>query len=115
MPSNAYTNHLDVLLRDAEEIHDAHGRLRTGLPGRQWGLGALNRAVVVLCVSSWEAYIEQILMECIDLLRPAAAPYQAWATLNASTRGDIGRFNNPNAENTQRIFADSLGLQDGRW
>ena len=54
MPSHAYTNHLEVLLADAEELDSAHTRLRTGQRGRQWGLGAINRAVVVLCVSSWE-------------------------------------------------------------
>jgi hypothetical protein len=48
MASNAFTQHLEILLHDAEELEAAHRQLRTGLPGRQWGLGALNRAVVVI-------------------------------------------------------------------
>jgi hypothetical protein len=50
MPSTAFTQHLLVLLEDADELNDAHVQQRTGRPGRQWGLGAINRAVVVLCV-----------------------------------------------------------------
>ncbi len=52
MPSKAYRDHLVVLLSDAEELTKAHKKLRTGKPGRQWGLGSLNRAVVVSAVSA---------------------------------------------------------------
>jgi hypothetical protein len=112
MPSNAYTKHLQILLKDAEEISVAHKQLRTGQRGRQWGLGALNRAVVALCVSSWEAYVEQLLIESVELLRPGAPPLNAWATLNASARSDVHRFNTPNAENTKKLFAENLGITD---
>jgi len=97
MPSNAFSAHLQVLLQDAEELDDAHRQLRTGQVGRQWRLGALNRAVIVICV---------------ELLRPGAPPLGAWPALNASARNAIGRFNNPNAENTRRLFAENLGLPD---
>jgi len=112
VPSDAFTKHLQVLLKDAEELDEAHRELRTGEAGRQWKLGALNRAVVVICVSSWEAYVEKILIECVDLLKPAAPPLGNWPSLSASARSDIGRFNNPNAENTRRLFAENLGLAD---
>jgi hypothetical protein len=112
VPSNAFTNHLEVLLKDAEELDEAHRQLRTGAAGRQWKLGALNRAVVVTCVSSWEAYVEKVLVECTDLLKPSAPPLGIWPSLSASARSDIGRFSNPNAENTRRLFADNLGLED---
>jgi hypothetical protein len=55
MPSRANLNLLEVLLADAAERAAAHARLRTGQPGRQWGLDAINRAVVVRCVSAWES------------------------------------------------------------
>src|ERR1700732_3834642 len=109
MASKAYSAHLQILLGDAEELDAAHRKLRTRKRGRQWGLGALNRAVVITCVSSWEAYIEKLIIESLELLRPAAPPLGLWPALNASVRSDIGRFNNPNAENTRRLFADSLG------
>lgn len=93
-------------------MQDAHKRLRTGQAGRQWGLGALNRAAVVLAVSSWEAYLEEVVRECLEALRPAAPPLGVWPALNASVRGDLGRFNTPNAENARRLFLESFGVQD---
>lgn len=112
MPSNAYTNHLHILLADVREIDDAHRELRTEIAGRQWRLGALNRAAVVLAVSSWEAYVEEVVRECLEFLRPAAPPLGVWPALNASVRGDLGRFNTPNAENTRKLFLESFGIQD---
>jgi len=119
MPSNAYTNYLVVLLRDVRELQNAHKELRTGQVGRQWGLGALNRAAIVLAVSSWEAYLEQVVIECLEALRPGVPPLGVWPALNASVRGNLGRFNTPNAENTQKLFLESFGIQnvtdDWRW
>jgi hypothetical protein len=112
MPSQAYTNHLDILLADAAELNSAHTRLRTGNRGRQWGLGALNRAVVVLCVSAWEAYLEEIIKESVEAMRPAAPPMGSWSSLKATALSEIGRFNNPNVDNTTKLFASCLGLPD---
>ena len=63
MNSRSFTNHLDILLADATELSDAHTRLRTGAAGRQRGLGAINRAAIVLCVSAWESYVEEIILK----------------------------------------------------
>jgi hypothetical protein len=112
MPSNAYTNHLVVLLEDARELQAAHKQLRTGLAGRQWRLGALNRAAIVLTVSSWEAYLEEVVREGLEALRPLAPPLGVWPALNASVRGDLGRFNTPNADNTRKLFLESFGIPD---
>jgi hypothetical protein len=113
MASNAFTQHLLVLLQDADELLDVHSQLRTGGPGRQWGLGGLNRAVVVTCVSAWEAYVEEVLVEAVTAIRPpAGGPLGNWAALNASARSAIGRFNNPNVENVRLLISDALGLPD---
>lgn len=112
MPSLAYTSYLDVLLKDAEELEAAHKRLRTGKVGRQWKLGALNRGVVVLCVSAWEAYVEEIIKEAVQAIRPPAPPMGNWPSLNAAARSQVGRFNNPNPDNVRSLIADSIGLAD---
>lgn len=113
MPSNAYDNHLVVLLRDARELTQAHERLRTGLRGRQWELGALNRAVVVMSVSAWEAYIEEVLREAIIALRPVPpAALGNWSALFAAARSQIGRFNTPNVQNVRGLISDFIGLAD---
>src|SRR5437667_3167935 len=111
MPSNAFTQHLVVLLEDAEELLAVHTQLRTGRPGRQWGLGALNHAVVVMCVSAWEAYIQEVIVEAITAIRPASGvPLGNWVALNASARSLVGRFNNPNVDNVRMLISDALGL-----
>ena len=112
MASQAFTVHLEVLLADAEELDDAHTRLRTGQAGRQWRLGAINRAAVVICVSSWEAYVEELIKEAIEALRPAGPALGAWPALKGSALGAIGRFNNPNTQNTVQLFSTCLGLAD---
>jgi len=112
MSSNAYSTRLETVLADADELNDAHAGLRTGTAGRQYGLGALNRAVVVMCVSAWEAYIEEVMKECLSLLRPPTRPLGVWPALNATARTQIGRFNNPNAQNTKKLFRDCIGLDD---
>ncbi len=113
MASNAYTQHLQVLLQDAEDLLNAHARLRTGRAGRQWSLGALNRAVIVLCVSAWEAYVEEVVKEALTAIRPAVGtPLGSWPALNASARSAIGRFNNPNVDQVRALLTESLGLPD---
>lgn len=112
MPSRAFTDYLDALLKDAEEIQNAHTELRTGNPGRQWGLGGLNRASVVMCVSAWEAYVEELIKESLEKMKPAGAPLGNWPALNASARSEIGRFNNPNPDKVRMLFADGIGLQN---
>jgi hypothetical protein len=72
----------------------------------------LNRAVVVTCVAAWEAYIEELLRESLNVLRPSAPPLGLWPALNASVRGQLGRFNTPNTENVRALISDALGLQD---
>ncbi len=112
MPSNAYNDRLETVLADADEINSGHKKLRTGSPGRQYGLGSLNRAVIVMCVSAWAAYVEEVVKECLDILRPAAPPYGVWPAHNATVRNLAGRFNNPNVQNTQELIRNSIGLDD---
>jgi hypothetical protein len=112
MASNAYTEYLEALLADAAELSDAHRRLRTGLPGRQWGLGAVNRAAVVLCVSAWEAYVEEIAKEALEAMRPAGVATGAWTALRAPAFAQIKRFNTPDSGNTKQLFASCLGVAD---
>jgi RiboL-PSP-HEPN len=114
VPSSAFTVHLQQLLRDAEELDRAHARLRTGNPGRQYGLASLNRATVVMTVSAWESYIEELMRECLGVLRPVAPPLDPWPALNAYILGLLGRFHTPNAVNVTNLINNSLGLADVR-
>jgi hypothetical protein len=104
--------HLVPLLEDAAHLLTASTQLPVGIPGRPSRMTALNRAVVVICVSAWEAYIEALVREALDLLRPPAPPLGLWPALNATVRGQLGRFNNPNTENIRLLISDAIGLQD---
>lgn len=112
MPSNALDGHLLPLLWDADHLGAASDQLPAGIPGRPFRLAALNRAVVVTCASAWEAYIEELVRESVNALRPAAPPLGLWPALNATVRGQLGRFNTPNTDNIRLLISDALGLQD---
>jgi hypothetical protein len=113
LPSNAFTDHLEQLLLDAEELDDAHTELRTGNPGRQYGLASLNRAIVVMSVSAWEAYVEELIRESVRALRPPGPPFGlSWPPLNAYAMGLLSNFNTPNQVNVERLIRNCLGLAD---
>jgi hypothetical protein len=65
-----------------------------------------------MCVSAWEAYIEELVRESLNALRPAAPPLGVWPALNAAVRGQLGRFNTPNTDQVRMLISDALGLQD---
>lgn len=110
MASQAFTEHLALLLQDAEDLIDAADQLPRGIPGRLARVTALNRAVIVTCVSAWEAYIEELVREALNALRPANPPLGLWPALNASVRGQLGRFNTPNPDNVRMLISDAIGL-----
>lgn len=112
MPSQAYTSYLVTLLEDPRELQRVHDKITTGKKGRQFDVNALNRAVVVTSISAWEAYVEEVVRESVDLLRPAAPPLGAWPSWKAQVSSDIGRFNNPGPENVKKLIAESIGVPD---
>jgi hypothetical protein len=113
LPSNAFSIHLKQLLRDAEELNDSHAVLKTGNPGRQFGLASLNRAMVVMSVSAWESYVEELMRESALALRPAGPPFAApWPALNAYVQGRLGSFNTPNQYNVEQLIRNCLALND---
>jgi hypothetical protein len=112
MPSRAFTGHLVPLLRDAAELDAAHDALRTGTPGRQYGLAALNRATVVMCVSAWEAYVEELVREALAAMRPAGIPDTLWNLLQAPTTRVLHRLNTPNTDQVRQLLSDAIGVPD---
>jgi hypothetical protein len=63
-------------------------------------------------VSAWEAYIEELVRESLIALRPPAPPLGVWPALNATVRGQLGRFNTPNTENIRLLISDAIGLPE---
>jgi hypothetical protein len=114
LPSNAFDVHLRQLLADANQLDAIHNQLRTGAPGRQYGLDSLNRAAMVISVSAWESFIEELLRECLQVLQPAAPPFDPWPALNAFVLGELGRFNTPNSEKVANLLDRCISLPDIR-
>jgi len=112
MPSIAYDQVLVPLLKDATEIEAAHRTLRTGTTGRQWRLGSLNRTAVVMSLSAWEAYVEELVKESVTSFKPAVPANTLWQSINADARSKVGRFHTPNTDNVRTLIADTIGLQD---
>jgi len=112
MPSNALAVHLETLLGDADELVGVARRVRDELGGSFSRLTSANRATVIMCVSAWEACIEELVRESLEALRPPSPPLGLWPALDATIRGQLGRFNNPNVENVRMLLSDALGLPD---
>jgi hypothetical protein len=116
MSSNAFTGHLLRVLSDVDELLDAQIQLIGTLvpapaPGTQWGIGALNRAALVLLVSAWEAYIEQVAIEAVEALRPAG-PLGSWPALYASVKALAGQLHQPTVQQVKMLIAGAIGLAD---
>jgi hypothetical protein len=114
LPSNALSLHLNALLGDANELNIIHTQLRTGNPGRQYGLASLNRAAIVICVSAWESYIEELMRESLQALHPGTPSLGAWPALNAYILGLLGRFNTPNSQNVADLLNRCLSIANIR-
>lgn len=110
MPSIAFRDHLLPLLADARHLNETRQRLPPGTTDRPGCLLALNRGVVVVCISAWEAYVEALVRESLEALRPPAPPLGLWPALNATVRGQFGRFNTPSTDNVRLLISDALGL-----
>ena len=108
--SNALGSHLVNLLQDPEDLLDVASQLPANYPGRQQHQEALNRSVIVTAVSAWEAFVEAIVRESIDLLCPPAPLLGPWPTHKAAILGQLGRFNTPDLENVRSLLSNALGL-----
>jgi len=112
LPSNAYSIHLNELLEEAKELGNIHAQLKTGKRGRQYGVSSLNRAALVMSVSAWESYVEELMRESLQALRPPTPPLGAWPALSAYVLSQLGRFNTPNQANVEQLIRNCIDLSN---
>ena len=110
MASRAYSDYLMPLLVDADNLIDSWALLSAN-PASGSTIDCLLRATVIACVSAWEAYVEQLVLEAVNILRPKVSSQQ-WSVLNATVRSAIGRFNTPNTDQVRGLISDAIGLQN---
>jgi len=101
-----------------DQLITIHGKLQSGR-GRRHEQDALHRAGVVLIVAAWQAYIEKLLLEGLDVisssLRDPAAGTPAWTLQAFKMRRSqveifVKKFNTPNDTNARDLLLDALGF-----
>jgi hypothetical protein len=111
MPSKAMTTHFFELLGDADNLVVVLDGLASQAADQSM-IDCLSRSIIVSCVSAWEAYMEELVRESIELLKPAGTALGPWPVFRAASLVYVGRFNTPNTDQVRNLLAESLGLQD---
>jgi len=94
MPSTAYNKFHDNL-EDVRSLLLTHEQLNPVGQGRR-AMGHLTRSAVVMLAACWERYIEQVLLECIDILTnnlpaPGSLPMAAQKTISAHIKSRLDK------------------------
>jgi hypothetical protein len=94
------TRHCDNLI----EIHRKHGGPRQGRRDKET---SINRAVVVLTASAWQAVVQDMTKACLHLSDPGpTSPHAGMFKLLAGrTNTEIGAFSTPNHENSKKLLS----------
>lgn len=94
------TRHCDNLI----EIHRKHGGPKKGRRDKET---SINRAVVVLTASAWQAVVQDMARACLDLSNPGpTSPHSGMFKLLAGrTITEIGAFSTPNQENSKKLLS----------
>jgi hypothetical protein len=92
-------------MQDSQNLIAIHRELNPG-PGRVTRELSLNRAVVVLTVAAWQAFVQDVLEEALALMeRPKGDPgREHFLIVKASALTAAGNFSTPNAENTRKLL-----------
>lgn len=92
-------------MRDPNNLVAIH-RERNPEPGRRTHELSLNRAVVVLTVAAWQAFVQDLVKQAIALMQPARGTpaREHYQIIKASALTEAQRFSTPNAENSRRLL-----------
>ncbi len=110
MPSQAKLN-FDGNRKDVEQFWDIHERAVGSGPGRKHKVEVLNRAVIVFVCACWEAYVEDVLRDALNVMVSAAAPANLVADgLRRPLEHALGSFHRPDTRGVKNLFEGALGL-----
>lgn len=107
---NAYDVEFHRALNDPKQLVIIHRKLQQGRGRRTLEL-SLNRAIIVLTVAAWQAYVEALARAIFDSLGPptdVTTPGRTlaaiWEGRRAEVENMIDRYSTPNADNTLGLF-----------
>lgn len=105
--TEAARGEFDDAMADSQNLIDIHRSLNQGR-GRRFREVTINRAIVVLTVAAWQAFIEDLSDAILETIEPPVGDpaRPAWVLVNALTRGAIGRYNTPDVFNTRSLLAN---------
>jgi hypothetical protein len=97
----------DVAMADAQNLVDIHRDLNLSR-GRRFREMTINRAIVVLTVSAWQAYVQDLAKAIVDTVRPATGQpgHGLFVLVKAATDSAVARFNTPNVTNTRNVLVN---------
>ena len=140
MPSSAYKT-FKYNLVDVTRLSEAYEALAPTGQGKR-GLGHLTRSAIVTLCACWEQYVEDLIVEGVELIREAAKtpddlPERVKTVLSKKVRtakhdlkplelagagwrevylgyakDDVGSMHSPKAGNIQDLMSDYLGLTE---
>lgn len=140
MPSTAHKTFRYNLV-DVDRLIEAYKTLRPLGQGRR-SLGHITRSAIVTLCASWEQYIEDVVIESVELLRiqfitptdlpksvkkkisrnvksakhdlkPLELAGDGWREIYlAYAKGDVASLHSPKSENVSKLFRDHIGLTD---
>jgi hypothetical protein len=92
-------------------MRDPHNLIRTHQGqnpnrGRRWHELALNRAVIVLAVAAWQAFVADTTRAILLTIEPPTGDpgMPLYRVVKAATKNAVRRFNTPDTRNTLDLF-----------
>ena len=120
MPSGSFHSLLEQL-EPVDQLVAIHKKVQSGA-GRRHQQDALHKAGVVMSVAAWQAYIEKLIVEVLDVIEAgirqphATPPAPPWALHSFNLRRsaietELKKFNTPNSTNVRDILDRSFGFK----
>jgi len=97
----------DMSIRDAEDLLQHFDNQPKPPPQNA---EVLKRARLVMALTAWETYIEDLIEEVVLGGNPHAGAGHAERFMQARLREELKRFHNPTSDKTRKLFQDYGGV-----
>lgn len=93
---------------DAHNLIHLHRESQSG-QGRRHRQTSLNRAIIVVTVAAWQAYVQDMTQAVLDYIAVphGHAGHSVYTVIKVATKNAIRRFNTPNAKNSVDLLLDA--------